>query len=67
MHMGEMKFKQKGREEQAEADGSIVSWTNLIILFLFSLFFVTSTTPTTTTKPHTHPQRNFNLINEGSL
>ena len=22
MHMGEMKFKQKGREEQAEADGT---------------------------------------------
>jgi myosin heavy chain 6/7 len=25
MHMGEMKFKQKGREEQAEADGLEVS------------------------------------------
>ena len=26
MHMGEMKFKQKGREEQAEADGIAVSF-----------------------------------------
>jgi myosin heavy subunit len=25
MHMGELKFKQRGREEQAEADGSAVS------------------------------------------
>lgn len=24
MHMGEMKFKQRGREEQAEADGTAV-------------------------------------------
>lgn len=26
MHMGGMKFKQRGREEQAEADGTDVSW-----------------------------------------
>ena len=25
MHMGEMKFKQKGREEQAEAESTAVS------------------------------------------
>lgn len=25
MHFGEMKFKQRGREDQAEADGSVVS------------------------------------------
>ena len=25
MHMGELKFKQRGREEQAEADGTVVS------------------------------------------
>jgi myosin heavy subunit len=24
MHLGEMKFKQRGREEQAEADGTVV-------------------------------------------
>jgi len=27
MHLGEMKFKQRGREEQAEADGSAVCYT----------------------------------------
>ena len=29
MHIGEMKFKQKGREEQAEADGTAVSTPNM--------------------------------------
>ena len=29
MHIGEMKFKQKGREEQAEADGTAVSTSNV--------------------------------------
>ena len=26
MHLGTMKFKQRGREEQAEADGTKVIW-----------------------------------------
>lgn len=29
MHMGTMKFKQRGREEQAEADGTDVSILNI--------------------------------------
>lgn len=32
MHMGNMKFKQRGREEQAEADGTDVS-----IIFSYSI------------------------------
>ena len=33
MHMGEMKFKQRGREEQAEADGIEVSgWLDSFLL-----------------------------------
>lgn len=35
MHMGGMKFKQRGREEQAEADGTEVSFaTSGYIYFL---------------------------------
>jgi len=34
MHIGELKFKQKGREEQAEADGMEVSISMLISLTL---------------------------------
>ena len=30
MHLGEMKFKQRPREEQAEADGTAGKWNNLI-------------------------------------
>lgn len=45
MHMGGMKFKQRGREEQAEADGTevcakfnrIVFNSNIIILIFFLL------------------------------
>lgn len=45
MHMGGMKFKQRGREEQAEADGTevrakfnrIVFNNNVIILIFFPL------------------------------
>lgn len=29
MHMGGMKFKQRGREEQAEADGTEVRFQNV--------------------------------------
>ena len=37
MHMGEMKFKQRGREEQAENDGTAVRYTILTRKsFLFS-------------------------------
>jgi hypothetical protein len=43
MHIGTMKFKQRGREEQADPDGTQVSgrWTTIINLLFsfFSLFF----------------------------
>lgn len=42
--MGEMKFKQKGREEQAEADGTVVSNYKhnftVIINFTYSIFMI---------------------------
>lgn len=34
MHMGGMKFKQRGREEQAEADGTEVMMTYIFNIFL---------------------------------
>jgi hypothetical protein len=40
MHMGEMKFKQRGREEQAEADGTAVSMQHRhFMLGVFSFDF----------------------------
>lgn len=40
MHFGEMKFKQRGREEQAEPDGTSVSgWEPWLIFFSFSFSF----------------------------
>jgi len=36
MHMGGMKFKQRGREEQAEADGTEVITNNELIIYIFS-------------------------------
>ena len=41
MHLGTMKFKQRGREEQADPDGTVVSgrWTTIINLLFFFLFF----------------------------
>lgn len=38
LHMGEMKFKQRPREEQAEADGS--SEAEKVIFFLFRILLV---------------------------
>ena len=40
MHMGTMKFKQRGREEQAEADGTLVSGQRTTISNLRFSFFV---------------------------
>ena len=41
MHFGEMKFKQRGREEQAEPDGTMVSeWEPWLIGFSFFFFFI---------------------------
>lgn len=37
MHMGGMKFKQRGREEQAEADGTEVITNNNLIRILVLL------------------------------
>lgn len=34
MHMGEMTFKQRGREEQAESDGEEVSSLLILLLIL---------------------------------
>lgn len=39
MHMGGMKFKQRGREEQAEADGTEVR-IFVLLLFSFLLIFI---------------------------
>ena len=40
MHFGEMKFKQRGREEQAEPDGTMVSeWEPWLIGFSFFFLF----------------------------
>jgi len=40
MHFGEMKFKQRGREEQAEPDGTMVSeWEPWLIGFSFFFSF----------------------------
>lgn len=44
MHMGGMKFKQRGREEQAEADGTEVIYLDkkkIILLKLIKLFNMT--------------------------
>ena len=43
MHLGRLKFKQRGREEQAEADGTEVSIENLLcsansLLLLFDFW-----------------------------
>jgi hypothetical protein len=64
MHIGTMKFKQRGREEQADPDGTQVSgrWTtiiNLLFSFFFSFFFVCGFTPFTTNK-----QTKIDLISE---
>lgn len=44
MHMGGMKFKQRGREEQAEADGTEVNnYLKILISIcknIFGLFFI---------------------------
>lgn len=41
MHMGGMKFKQRGREEQAEADGTdvCIKPQNLLSIFFFDNFW----------------------------
>lgn len=41
MHMGAMKFKQRGREEQAEADGTEVSVDfQLVLTGTFSILLI---------------------------
>lgn len=35
MHMGGMKFKQRGREEQAEADGTEVRTRNIFLIYKY--------------------------------
>lgn len=40
MHMGTMKFKQRGREEQAEADGTEVIFKTLTELLAYFAFYL---------------------------
>ena len=40
MHMGGLKFKQRGREEQAEPDGTAVSPSEHLINLFFSFLFL---------------------------
>lgn len=37
MHMGEMRFKQRPREEQAESDGTAGNYEFVVLFILFSL------------------------------
>jgi len=55
MHFGEVKFKQRGREEQCEPDGTSVSRWELQLIHFFYLFkyphsWDVDISPTTSTK-----------------
>ena len=70
MHLGTMKFKQRGREEQADPDGTAVScrWTTIINLLFsfFSFIFSCAVLSPSPTKKHKIDQQrrrfNFNSI-----
>jgi hypothetical protein len=64
MHFGTMKFKQRGREEQADPDGTQVSgrWTTIINL-LFSFFFSFFSCAVLPPSPQTNKNR-FDIGNQ---